>query len=380
MERQPIPRLLEAKIQGRLFGKKAILVFGPRQVGKTTLCMEILRKTDLPYTIFYGDDADIREAFAQANGTMLRNLIGDQKIILIDEAQRIPNIGLCLKIIVDQLPQVQVIATGSSSFDLANLSNEPLTGRKYEFFLYPLSFGEMVKHHGFLEEKRHLEHRMLYGYYPEIVTHANQEKELLNLLAGSYLYKDLLMLEGIKKPLILEKLLKALAMQLGSEVNYNELGQIVGADKNTVEKYIDLLEKAFVIFRIPAFNRNVRSELKKGKKIYFYDCGIRNAILKNFNPLSSRLDVGGLWENFFLVERMKFLAANNQDAEFYFWRTTAQQEIDFIEESEGNITAFECKWNPKTKTFFPSTFRDAYPDAALKVVNSGNFEEFILHG
>lgn len=380
MERQPIPRLLEAKIQGRLFGKKAILVFGPRQVGKTTLCMEILRKTDLPYTIFYGDDADIREAFAQANGTMLRNLIGDQKIILIDEAQRIPNIRLCLKIIVDQLPEVQVIATGSSSFDLANLSNEPLTGRKYEFFLYPLSFSEMVKHHGFLEEKRHLEHRMLYGYYPEIVTHANQEKELLNLLAGSYLYKDLLMLEGIKKPLILEKLLKALAMQLGSEVNYNELGQIVGADKNTVEKYIDLLEKAFVIFRVPAFNRNVRNELKKGKKIYFYDCGIRNAILKNFNPLSSRLDVGALWENFFLVERMKFLAANNQDAEFYFWRTTAQQEIDFIEESEGNIKAFECKWNPKTKTFFPSTFRDAYPHAALKVVNSGNFEEFILHG
>jgi predicted AAA+ superfamily ATPase len=379
MERQPIPRLLEAKIQGRLFGKKAILVFGPRQVGKTTLCMEILRKTDLPYTIFYGDDADIREAFAQANGTMLRNLIGDQKIILIDEAQRIPNIGLCLKIIVDQLPNVQVIATGSSSFDLANLSNEPLTGRKYEFFLYPLSFGEMVKHHGFLEEKRHLEHRMLYGYYPEIVTHANQEKELLNLLAGSYLYKDLLMLEGIKKPMILEKLLRALAMQLGSEVNYNELGQIVGADKNTVEKYIDLLEKAFVIFRIPAFKRNVRSELKKGKKIYFYDCGIRNAILKNFNPLSSRLDVGGLWENFFLVERMKSLAANNQDAEFYFWRTTAQQEIDFIEESEGNLTAFECKWNPKTKTFFPSTFRDAYPNAALKVVNSGNFEEFILN-
>lgn len=379
MERQPIPRLLEAKIQGRLFGKKAILVFGPRQVGKTTLCMEILRKTDLPYTIFYGDDADIREAFAQANGTMLRNLIGDQKIILIDEAQRIPNIGLCLKIIVDQLPDVQVIATGSSSFDLANLSNEPLTGRKYEFFLYPLSFSEMVKHHGFLEEKRHLEHRMLYGYYPEIVTHANKEKELLNLLAGSYLYKDLLMLEGIKKPLILEKLLKALAMQLGSEVNYNELGQIVGADKNTAEKYIDLLEKAFVIFRVPAFNRNVRSELKKGKKIYFYDCGIRNAILKNFNPLSSRLDVGALWENFFLVERMKFLAANNQDAEFYFWRTTAQQEIDFIEESEGNIKAFECKWNPKTKTFFPSTFRDAYPHAALKVVNSGNFEEFTLN-
>lgn len=380
MERKPIHRILEAKIQGRLFGKKAILVFGPRQVGKTTLCMEILRKTDLPYTIFYGDDADIREAFAQANGTMLRNLIGDQKIILIDEAQRIPNIGLCLKIIVDQLPDVQVIATGSSSFDLANLSNEPLTGRKYEFFLYPLSFSEMVKHHGFLEEKRHLEHRMLYGYYPEIVTHANKEKELLNLLAGSYLYKDLLMLEGIKKPLILEKLLKALAMQLGSEVNYNELGQIVGADKNTVEKYIDLLEKAFVIFRVPAFNRNIRGELKKGKKIYFYDCGIRNAILKNFNPLSSRLDVGALWENFFLVERMKFLAANNQDAEFYFWRTTAQQEIDFIEESEGNINAFECKWNPKTKTFFPSTFRDAYPHAALKVVNSGNFEEFILHG
>jgi predicted AAA+ superfamily ATPase len=378
MDTKPIYRFLEKKIKERLFKNKAILVFGPRQVGKTTLCQHILNSMDLPTTTFYADDTDIRETFARANGTLLKNLIGEHKIVLIDEAQRIPNIGMCLKIIVDQLPQIQVIATGSSSFDLANLSNEPLTGRKFEFFLYPPSYGEMVKHHGFLEEKRQIEYRMIYGYYPEIVTHTAQGKELLKLLAGSYLYKDLLMLEGIKKPLILEKLLKALALQLGSEVNYLELGQTVGADKNTVEKYIDLLEKAFVIFRIPAFNRNVRSELKKGKKVYFYDCGIRNAILNNFNTLASRMDVGALWENFFLIERMKFLAEKNQDAEFYFWRTTAQQEIDFIEESDGKLTAFECKWNPKAKTYFPSTFRDAYPDASLKVVNSGNFEEFIL--
>lgn len=363
-----------------MFQGKAILILGPRQVGKSTLCESLLKEVGTSWMYLNGDEGDVREELTDTTSTRLRNIIGEYKVLFIDEAQRIPGIGLTLKIVVDQLKDVQVIATGSSSFDLTNLSNEPLTGRKFEFFLFPLSFGEMVKQHGLLTEKRLVEQRMIYGYYPDIVTHSGQEKELLKLLAGSYLYKDLLMLEQLKKPVLLEKLLKALALQVGSEVSYHELGQLVSADKNTVEKYIDLLEKAFVIFRVAAYNRNVRTELKKGKKIYFYDCGIRNAILGNFNPLNTRTDVGALWENYFLVERMKFLAYRGVDSKFYFWRTTAQQEIDFIEESEGNIQAIECKWNAKAKVRFPKTFTDAYPDAIQQIANPANFEKMIGFG
>ncbi|REG92005.1 ATP-binding protein [Algoriphagus antarcticus] len=369
-----IHRNILQSIQNRLFRNKVILILGPRQVGKSTLCEKLLANSGLTWLYLNGDEADVRSELTDTTATRLKSILGDHKILFIDEAQRIPGIGLTLKIAVDQLKDVQVIATGSSAFDLTSLSNEPLTGRKFEFFLFPLSFGEMIRHHGLLTEKRLIEHRMIFGYYPEIVTHAGEEKELLKLLAGSYLYKDLLMLEQIKKPILLEKLLKALALQLGSEVNYHELGQIVGADKITVEKYIDLLEKAYVIVRIPAYNKNVRTELKKGKKIYFYDCGIRNAILGNFNPVIKRTDVGALWENYFLMERMKYQAYKGADAKHYFWRTTAQQEIDFIEESDGSMTAIECKWSEKSKVRFPSTFTVAYPESTLEVITPQNIE------
>lgn len=372
-----IKRTLEANIKKRLFQNKAILIFGPRQVGKSTLCERIIAATGKPFLFLSGDEFDTREELSNTNAVRLKNLFGNNKLIYIDEAQRIPNIGLTLKIIVDQIREVQVIATGSSSFDLANLSQEPLTGRKFEFFLYPFSFGELVEESSLLKEKRMLEHRLIFGSYPEIVTHPEDAKERLQLVSGSYLYQDLLMLDQIKKPILLEKLLKALALQLGSEINYHELGQIVGADKITVEKYIDLLEKAYVIFRIPGFNRNIRNELKKGKKIYFFDCGIRNAILGNFNPLSSRSDGGALWENYFLVERMKYLAYQKQDAQFYFWRTTAQQEIDFVEESEGVISAYECKLSTSKKPKFPLPFRRGYPEAQLHVINPQTLTEFI---
>jgi predicted AAA+ superfamily ATPase len=260
---------------------------------------------------------------------------------------------------------------------LANAANEPLTGRKYEYFLYPISFGEMATHHGLLTEKRLIEHRMVFGYYPEIVGNQGQEKELLKLLASSYLYKDLLMLEQVKKPVLIEKLLKALALQLGSEVNYHELSQMVEADKGTVEKYIDLLEKAYVVFRLPALNRNVRSELKKGKKVYFYDCGIRNAILGNFNALNSRTDTGALWENFVIAERMKYMYYKEQDCEHYFWRTIRQQEIDFVEETPESMTAMECKWNAKVKAKFPSTFTEGYPQATTMVITPDNVESIL---
>lgn len=268
----------------------------------------------------------MQELLTKTTSTKLKAVVGRHTLVFIDEAQRIPDIGLTLKLFTDQIKYVQVIATGSSAFELLSQVSEPLTGRKYDgsafrFKLYPLSFAEMVAHHGLLTEKRLLEHRLIYGYYPEIVTKPGEEVELLKLLATSYLYKDLLRLEQIKKPSLLDKLLKALALQVGSEVSYNELAQLTGSDPKTVDKYIDLLEKAFVVFRLPALSRNVRTEIRKGKKVYFYDCGIRNAILNNFNSLASRTDVGALWENFVLAERMKFHDYAGRSTQSYFWRT-----------------------------------------------------------
>ena len=371
-----IERITGKKIEQRLFKGKAILLFGPRQTGKSTLITSLLADKDHLY--LNGDDADVREVLTNTTATKLKTVVGNKSIVFIDEAQRIPNIGLTLKLFTDQLQQIQVIATGSSAFELSSQVNEPLTGRKYEFMLYPLSFAEMVQHHGLLPEKRLLEHRMIYGCYPEIVTHVGEEEELLKLLADSYLYKDLLMLEQIKKPLLLEKLLKALALQVGSEVSYHEIGQIIGSDHKTVDKYIDLLEKTFVVFRLPALNRNVRNEIKKGKKVYFYDCGIRNAVINNFKPLQSRTDVGALWENYVMAERMKFLHYQGLSARQYFWRTTQQQEIDLIEDHGEQLEAYEFKWNNRRNVRFPQTFTANYAGAKTAVISPENLEDFLL--
>jgi predicted AAA+ superfamily ATPase len=373
-----INRLLQNKIKERLFKGKAIILFGPRQSGKSTLVERLLREMNQGWLYLNGDEADVREILTNTSSTKLKALAGRNKIVFIDEAQRISNVGLTLKLFTDQLSDVQVIATGSSAFELSSQVNEPLTGRKYEFMLYPVCFKEMVEHHGLLKEKRLLEQRLIYGYYPEIITSQGQEIELLKLLANSYLYKDLLNLEQIKKPVLLEKLLKALALQIGNEVSYHELAQTVGADKGTVEKYIDLLEKAFVVFRLPALNRNVRNEIKKGKKVYFYDCGIRNAIINNFNPVNSRTDTGALWENFFISERLKFLQYKGNNVEQYFWRTTQQQEIDLIEEENGQMSAFECKWNITAKTRFPQTFTSNYLVSQTRIVTPTNIEEYLV--
>jgi uncharacterized protein len=372
-----IARSLQNRIEARLFKGKAILLFGPRQVGKSTLVEHIIAQQTAEALHINGDDADVRDILTNTTAARLKALVGNKQLLLIDEAQRIPNIGLTLKLFTDQIKNVQVIATGSSAFELSSQVNEPLTGRKYEFMLYPLSFDEMVAHHGLLQEKRMIEHRLIYGYYPEIVTKPGEEKELLKLLAGSYLYKDLLMLEQIKKPQLLEKLLRALALQVGSEINFHELAQLTGSDNKTVDKYIDLLEKAFVVFRLPALNRNVRNEIKKGKKVYFYDCGIRNAIIDNFKPVQSRDDVGALWENFVIAERMKLLHYRGQTPSFYFWRTTQQQEIDLIEETEDGLKAFEIKWNPAHKVRFSQTFTEHYPNAKTFAVSPKTIEDFI---
>jgi uncharacterized protein len=371
-------RKLGERIQTRLFENKAIILLGPRQAGKTTLIENILQQRKEKILRFNADEPDVRELLEKVTSTRLRTLIGESRLLFIDEAQRVPDIGLTLKLITDQIPDVQVIATGSSAFELNARTSEPLTGRKFEFMLYPLSFAELVGHHGLLEEKRMLEHRLIYGSYPEIITTRGREQELVKLLAGSYLYKDLLTLEQINKPVLLEKILRALALQLGSEVSYHEIGQLVGANSQTVERYIDLLEKAYVLFLLPALSRNVRNEIKKGKKIYFIDNGIRNAVLGNFTPLAGRTDVGALWENYLISERLKYL--NNQDiqANKHFWRTTQQQEIDYIEETGQKLHAYEFKWNRKKGTVrFPKTFLRNYKDVSTTVITPENYETFL---
>ena len=373
-----IKRTIQERILQRMHKNKAILIFGARQTGKSTLSEALIQKQEESSLSLNGDDSDVRALFQEANATKLRSIIGNNKIVLIDEAQRIQDIGLAIKIIVDQIKSVQVIATGSSSFDLASKINESLTGRKYEFQLFPFSFGEMVSHHGLLVEKRMIDHRMLYGYYPEVVTHPGEEEERLKLLASSYLYKDLLMLDKINKPAMLEKLVQALAWQVGSEVSLDEISRLLAIDRKTVEKYIDLLEKAFVIFQVPAFSQNVRTEIRKGKKIYFCDCGIRNAVINHFQPVVMRPDKGALWENFVMAERLKFLRNQGKDTKLHFWRTTQQQEIDLIESDAEKLNAIEIKYNPAAKAKFSSTFTGAYPHAQLVSVNSTNIESFLL--
>ena len=364
--------------KSRLFKGKALLVFGPRQVGKTTFVQNLIADLNKKTLSLNGDESDVLVLFENPNVTKLKSIIGDNEILVIDEAQRITNIGIVLKIIVDQIKSVQVIATGSSSFELANKLNEPLTGRKYEMFLYPLSFAEMVAHNGLLEEKRALENRLIYGSYPEIITNPIDAKEHIKLIANSYLYKDLFILDQVSKPVLLQKIVKALALQVGSEVNTNELSKLLQVDNKTIEKYIDLLEKAFVIFKLPALSNNVRNEIKKGRKIYFYDNGIINAVTGNFNPLAQRTDIGSLWENYIISERIKLLNIQQGEASSYFWRTTQQQEIDYIEKSTDQILACEIKWNTKAKYKIPVTFSANYENVTSKIVSPENYEEFLL--
>ncbi|MDR1004001.1 MAG: ATP-binding protein [Prevotellaceae bacterium] len=372
-----IQRTLSETIRGKLGTGKAIIITGARQVGKTTLLRELFSDSN---EVLYlnGDETDVRQLFEESTSARLQAIIGNKRVVVIDEAQRISDIGLRLKLITDNMPQVQLIATGSSSFDLANKVNEPLTGRKWEYRMYPLSFAEMVTHHGLLTEKRMLPHRLVCGYYPDVVTHQGNEKEILRQLSDSYLYKDILMWEQIKKPDKLLTLLRALAFQVGSQVSYNELGQLCSLDSKTIEKYINLLEQTFVIFRLGSFSRNLRNELKNSRKIYFYDNGIRNAVIANFAPIEMRTDAGALWENFLMAERVKQTAYNNLWHNSWFWRTREQQEIDYIEESDGILRAFEFKWNAKAKARPPKSFGNNYPNSEFAVITPENVDEFLL--
>ena len=371
-----IARVLNQRISGQLNQGKAILIFGPRQTGKTTLLHQILdEEPDVMW--LNGDEADVKQIFENASSIRLKAVFGTNKIIVLDEAQRIENIGISLKLITDQLKDVQLIATGSSAFELANRIQEPLTGRKWEYFLYPLSFGEMVAHHGLLQEKRMIPHRLVFGCYPEIVNNPGKEKEILKQLTDSFLYKDILMIEGLKKPSKLIHLLQALAFQIGNEVSYNELGRTIGLDNQTVERYIELLEKTYVIFRVGALSRNLRKELKRGRKIYFYDNGVRNALMAQFGTIELRPDKGALWENYLMAERRKYIEYKGLLVNSYFWRTQDQQEIDYIEEQDGNFLACEFKWNPDARARFPKTFANAYPASVFNVITPRNVDDFL---
>jgi uncharacterized protein len=376
-----VQRLMQKKIMEQCFKGKAIILLGARQVGKTTVLKQIQKELNVPSIWLNADEGDIKNALEQANtSTQLLNLFGkNNKLVIIDEAQQIQNIGLKLKLIQDTYPEIQVIATGSSAFELQNEMNEPMTGRKWELKMYPISIQEMVNHHGLLQEKRMLQQRLIYGTYPEIINNAGNEKEALIELANSYLYKDILKLDGIRKSSVLEKLLQAIAMQIGGEVKYHEVAQKIGnIDPTTVEKYLDMLEKMYVIFKLPAFTRNLRNELKKGKKYYFYDNGIRNVLISNFNKIDMREDKGALWENFVIAERQKRNAYCGHHSNNYFWRTTDLAEIDYLEETGGVINAYEMKWKNQ-KVRFANSFQTAYPNNTLNVISTDDYDSFLLH-
>ncbi|WP_192349153.1 ATP-binding protein [Algoriphagus sp. Y33] len=368
-----ISRQIESELRKRIHQGKLLVIIGPRQVGKTTLMKQVLDFPNDKVLWLNCDNPDDRLSLQESTTSALQALIGTYKLVVIDEAQRVPNIGLTLKIMADEFPQVQVIASGSSALDLTNSIKEPLTDRKREFQLYPISTQELCLHTSPREEKRLLEQRMIFGFYPEVINHPSEAQEALQEITNSYLYKEILSLAEIRMPAILQKLLLALALQVGSEVTFNDLGNTVGIDKETAEKYIDLLEKAFVIFRLNSFSRNMRRELKKSRKIYFWDNGIRNAIINNFNSLDLRTDKGALWENFLISERMKYLSYHRIHSNVYFWRTTTGKELDWLEEREGKLFAFEAKWNPGRRAKLPLGFEEAYPETEFQVVHRENY-------
>lgn len=371
-----ITRLLEKIIKEKVDYTKAIIVLGSRQTGKTTLLSGIT--AEMKNVLFLNcDNPIVRQQLENGNYETLLQLIGTNKVLFIDEAQRVKNIGLTLKIILDQIKNIQLFISGSSAFELANEMNEPLTGRKWEYILYPISWQEFESNVGYLTAIQQFENRLIYGMYPEIINRKGEEQEVLQQLSSSLLYKDILSHSGIRKPDVLEKLLRALALQVGSEVNFNELSSMLGIDKNTVNTYINLLEKTFVIFRLSPLSRNVRNEINTSRKIYFYDNGIRNALISNFSPLEFREDKGALFENFMISERIKALHYHKIYSNIYFWRTTQQQEIDYIEERNGRLYAFEFKYSAGKNPKLPITFGKNYPETEFSVVNKDNFQPFL---
>ena len=368
-----IKRSIEDKIKAKIGKGKAIALFGARQVGKTTLLHQIF--DDTPNTLWLNGDIEaVRASFDSLSLDTAKTLIGDHATVIIDEAQRIENIGIKLKILQDAFgDEVQFVVTGSSSFELANKINEPMTGRQWTFWLYPLSIQELVSANGSVTELGALENRLIYGSYPDVVTHPESAKEIVTMLSQENLYKDVLNLSEIIKTDRLHKILKALALQLGSQVSINELAGLVGIDNKTVEKYISLLEQAFVIFRLPSYGKNLRNELKSSQKIYFYDIGIRNALIEDFRPIEMRQDIGGVFENYIIAEYKKQTASP-----LYFWRTSSQQEVDLLIEKNTELSAVEIKWNENKNSTISKTFAEAYNPTSETYINRKNYLDEII--
>ena len=375
-----IKRTLQDKLTQYVGKGKAILLIGARQVGKSTLFKMLTNEISEENLIWLNcDQENVRDTLSNSSIVNLQLLIADKSFVVIDEAQRVPNIGLTLKLIVDNFPNVQLFVTGSSALDLHNRLNEPLTGRKIEYKLYPISTEEIYKAKGLVAVNEFFERRLIYGSYPDVLLGNLPAEKVLMELTESYLYKDILEIEGIRKSSVLQKLLVALALQIGSEVSYNELSKIVGIDNKTIEKYIDILEKCYIVFRLNCFSRNLRTELTKSKKIYFYDLGVRNAILQAFMPLNVRQDTGALWENFFIAERMKYNHYADRLVNAYFWRTKNQQEIDYIEEVSGELHLFEMKWNVKKQnTAISNLFVETYNPKQINIVTPENYLSFLI--
>ena len=373
-----IQREIQPQVEDALFKGKIVVIYGPRQVGKTTLAKLILQnRQEIKSAYFNCDEPDICQALTDKTSTELKLFLGDSKLVVLDEAQRVKNIGLTLKLLADNYPKMQIIATGSSSFDLSNQIFEPLTGRKKEFYLYPFSLAELKNYYSEIEFNRILENRMVFGMYPGVIFESDKGKsESLRELAKSYVYKDALEYQGIKNSEVVEKLLQALALQVGNEVSYNEISSLIEVNKITVANYIQILEKAFIVFRLPSFSRNLRDEIKSNRKIYFFDNGIRNALINNLNPVGLRQDAGALWENFMISERVKRNGNFGSVANMYFWRTLRQQEIDLIEDRGGELAGYEFKWKSRPGKV-PVAFSRAYPDAKVEMITKENYKKFV---
>lgn len=372
-----ISRTLETALLKQIDHKKAILIYGPRQVGKTTLVKDLMKKVGANFAYFNGDEVTTKNLWRNDQVPALIQSFGDKKLVILDEAQMIGEVGSICKQIIDAALGIQLVLTGSSALDMANLTQEPLTGRKWEYFLYPISCGELIEYSGVPELLQNLSQYLVYGCYPEVVTNLKNAQQILSNLSSSYLYKDVLALTGVKKPLLLEKILKALAWQVGSEVSLTELSQIVGADAKTVDNYIHLLEQVYVVYRLGAYSGNLRNEISRKKKIFFYDNGIRNALIGNYSLPNNRNDIGALWENYLMTERRKLLAYNGFYGHTYFWRSRTQVEVDYLEEIDGKLYAYEFKWNPASKSKFPSSFIDTYKPLETKVIHRDNFWQWL---
>lgn len=370
-------RDMEQIIEKWLFRGKVIVLYGPRQVGKTTLAKTLLNKYGNQEAYFNCEIPSTREALSSKEPSQLKRVIGGAKIIVLDEAQHVPEIGLILKILIDTFPELQIITTGSSSFELADRTSEPLTGRALTFTLFPFSYHELSQAYTSTELKAQLAYWLRFGTYPEIALASESDaRMLLDDITQRYLYKDVLEFENIRHADIIQKMLQMLAFQVGNEVSLQEIGNTLNLHHQTVLKYIDLLEKAFVIFRLSPFSRNLRKEITKKQKIYFFDLGIRNSLIQQLQPIEVRNDIGALWENFLIIERYKFLQRESIRPNRYFWRTYDQQEVDYLEEMDGKLSGYEFKWKLK-KRKTPPAFVQAYPEASLEWIDRQNFEAFI---